>query len=237
MFYTRINKIKVFNNREGFLGLFNRAEIRIYSYVAASPVGADAPVEADLRVCPSLSDLLNLPDGAARKQYLLDATLAEAARFAQSAYLAIDRVKDNQSLTFGEAGMLIYQRDAIPDTLDMQLWVIESDEDVRTFTLEADKVVDSDAFRGLLIAVETALTVTNPLWSGIVGTGTVVANLLRQKLRANKDDLVGYWQLNLNRQEHYPHGARDRQDTPDTTGNILVDYTLFGFGNTVNNEQ
>jgi hypothetical protein len=243
MFYARINKIKVFNNREGFLGLFNRAEMRIYSYVAASPVGIDAPVEAnapagaDLRVCPSLSDLLNLPDGAARKQYLLDATLAEAARFAQSAHLAIDRVKDNQSLTFGEAGMLIYQRDAIPDTLDMQLWVIESDEDVRTFTLEADKVVDSDAFKGLLIAVETALTVTNPLLSGIVGTGAVVANLLRQKLRANKDDLVGYWQLNLNRQEHYPHGARDRQDTPDTTGNLLVDYTLFGYENTVDSEN
>jgi hypothetical protein len=29
MFYTRINKIKVFNNREGFLGLFNHAEICI----------------------------------------------------------------------------------------------------------------------------------------------------------------------------------------------------------------
>jgi hypothetical protein len=237
MFYARINKIKVFNNREGFLGLFNCAEMRIYSYVAASPVGIDAPVGANLRVCPSLSDLLNLPDGAARKQYLLDAMLAGANRFAQSHSLAIDRVKDSQSLTFGEAGMLIYQRDAIPDTLDMQLWVIESDGDVRTFTLEADKVMDSDAFKGLLIAVETALTVTNPLLSGIVGTGTVVANLLRQKLRANKDDLAGYWQLNLNRQEHYPHGARDRQNTPDTTGNILVDYTFFGFGNTVNNEQ
>jgi hypothetical protein len=34
MFYARINKIKVFNNREGFLGLFNRAELRIYSHAA-----------------------------------------------------------------------------------------------------------------------------------------------------------------------------------------------------------
>ncbi|MDR2425307.1 MAG: hypothetical protein LBD59_11405 [Prevotellaceae bacterium] len=33
MFYARINKIKVFNNREGFLGLFNRVEMRIYGYV------------------------------------------------------------------------------------------------------------------------------------------------------------------------------------------------------------
>jgi hypothetical protein len=35
MFYARINKVKVFNNREGFLGLFNRrAELRIYSYLS-----------------------------------------------------------------------------------------------------------------------------------------------------------------------------------------------------------
>jgi hypothetical protein len=115
--------------------------------------------------------------------------------------------------------------------LNMQLWVIESDADVRSFALEADKVLDSDAFKGLLIAVETALTVTNPVLSGIIGIGAVVANLLRQKLRANKDDLVGYWQMTLDRAEHYPHGARDRQDTADTTGNMLVDYTLFGFEN------
>jgi hypothetical protein len=31
--------------------------------------------------------------------------------------------------------------------------------------------------------------------------------------------------------EHFPHGARDKQDVYDTTGNILVDYTLFGFEN------
>jgi hypothetical protein len=225
VFYVRINKIRVFNNREGFLGWFNRsAEMRIYSYVAASTAVPTVPA------VPTTADLLALtPDQ--RREKLLEAVLSEAGRFAQSYSLAVDRVKDNQSLTFGEAGILVYQSDAIPDLLDMQLWVIESDEDVRTFTLEADKVVDSDAFKGLLIALEAALTVTNPVLSGIIGVSAVVANLLRQKLRANKDDLAGFWQLSLNRKEHYPHGARDRQDTPDTTGNILVDYTLFGFEN------
>jgi hypothetical protein len=53
--------------------------------------------------------------------------------------------------------------------------------------------------------------------------------MIRQKLRENKDDLIGYWQATLNRTEHFPHGTRDRQDVPDTTGNMLVDYTLFGF--------
>jgi hypothetical protein len=47
MFYTRINKIKVFNNREGFLGLFNRAELRIYSYVGAGLAPALIPNGTD----------------------------------------------------------------------------------------------------------------------------------------------------------------------------------------------
>jgi hypothetical protein len=30
MFYARINKIRIFSNRKGFPGLFNRAEVQIY---------------------------------------------------------------------------------------------------------------------------------------------------------------------------------------------------------------
>ncbi|MDR2292575.1 MAG: hypothetical protein LBE11_03775 [Prevotellaceae bacterium] len=229
MFYARINKVKVFNNREGFLGIFNRyAELRIYSYAAGSSYDAPSVVPA-----LTLSDLMDLPDEAARRQKLLDAVLAEANRLAQSYSLEINRVKDNQTLLFGEAGMVIYQSAAIPDRLDIQLWVIESDEDVRNFAVDADKILESDAFKGLVATVETALTVTNPLVSGAIAVGGVVVSMLKKKLLANKDDLVGYWQESLNRSEHYPHGARDRQDVYDTTGNILIDYTLFGFENEI----
>jgi hypothetical protein len=224
MFYTRINKIKVFNNREGFLGLFNRrAEMRIYSYVTASFAGAETH-----NPTMTLSDLANLPDDAARKQRLVEAIQAEADKFAQSNTIEIDGVKDNQSLTFGDAGLVIYHSEAIPDALNIQLWMIESDEDIRNFAIDADKILDSDAFKALYATVETALVITNPVVAGVIAVGGVVVNLLRQKLRANKDDLVGYWIASLNRAEHYPHGLRDKQDVYDTTGNILVDYTLFG---------
>ena len=73
--------------------------MRIYSYAA----GAGSDAEMQLQPQPlTLSDLLNLPDGAARKQRLLDAVVAETARFAQTGSLEIDRVKDSQSLLFGE---------------------------------------------------------------------------------------------------------------------------------------
>jgi hypothetical protein len=105
MFYIRINKIKIFNNREGFLGLFNRAELRIYSHAAGYSVGAD-PYVSPL----TLADLIDLDDSA-RRQKLLDAVLSEAGRFAQSHSLEINGVKDNQTLTFDEAGLVLYQKD------------------------------------------------------------------------------------------------------------------------------
>ncbi|MDR1273097.1 MAG: hypothetical protein LBK12_00970 [Odoribacteraceae bacterium] len=225
MFCVRFNKIKVFNNYEGFLGLFNRAEMRIHGLAS----GDASRVARVLTV----ADLLELPDESSRVQRLLDAVLAGGREFVQSCSLAIDGVKDNQSMTFGESGLVIYRSELIPSTLDVQIWVIESDEDIRRFALDADEVLDSDAFKGLLTAATAALSLTNPLLTGAIAVGGVTANLLRKKLRANKDDLVGYWQCSLTRAEHYPHGVRDRQDIPDTTGNMLVDYTLFGYENEV----
>jgi flagellar protein FlgJ len=229
MFYARINKIKVFNNREGFLGLFNRAELRIYSIVRG--------MENETGKVPlTIADLIDLTDEQ-RKERLLAAVLSETERFAQCHSLAINGVKDNQSLTFGDAGLVIYESNHIPDALYLQLWAIESDSDVRQWAVDAGAVLDSNAFKGLWAAVSAALAVPNPVFAGAIAVGGVVTNLLRQKLKANKDDLVGYWQATLNREEHYPHGARDRQDSPDTTGNILVDYTLFGFENEVHGLQ
>jgi hypothetical protein len=227
MFYVRINKLKVFNNREGFLGLFNSAELRIYSHAAGYSVGAE-PYIPPL----TLADLIDLDDSA-RRQKLLDAVLSEGSHFTQSHSLEINGVKDSQTLTFDEAGLVLYQSETIPDSLHLQVWVIESDEDVRKFALDAEKVMQSDAFQGLVATVGSVLAVTNPLLTGAIGVGGVVVSLLRQKLKANRDDLVGYWQATLNRTEHYPHGTRDRQDVYDSTGNIQLDYTLFGFDKTV----
>jgi hypothetical protein len=233
MFYTRINQIKVFNNREGFLGLFNRAELRIYSHATGYSLEFDPSVPHVPPIPPlTLADLIDLDDSA-RRQKLLDSVLSEAGYFAQSHSLEINGVKDNRTLTFDEAGLVLYQSETIPDSLNLQVWVIESDEDVRKFALDAEKVMQSDAFLGLVASVGAVLAVTNPFLTGAIGVGGVVLSLLRQKLKANRDDLVGYWQATLNRTEHYPHGTRDRQDVYDSTGNIQLDYTLFGFDKTV----
>jgi hypothetical protein len=245
MFYARINKIKVFDNREGFFGLFNRAELQIYS-LASNPTNTSGaghfgdfsgqPKVLASPVLLKIDDLLSLSDKKC-KEKLLEAVMTEAERFSQSQSLEINGVKNNRTLLFGESGLVIYQSNRIPDQLDVQLRVIESDNDTRKFAVDADTVLESDAFKRLLRALKAASTATNPVLSGIIPIGGVVTQLLRKKLIANKDDLVGYRQASLNREEHYPHGIRDRQNTPDTTGNIMVDYTLFGFENAVDQEN
>jgi hypothetical protein len=49
------------------------------------------------------------------------------------------------------------------------------------------------------------------------------------KVFNNREGFLGLF----NRTEHYPHGTRDRQDMYDSTGNIQLDYTLFGFDKSV----
>ena len=212
MFYTRINKIKIFNNKEGFLGLFNRAELRIYSYVTEhiSPL--------------TLGDLADLNDETARKNKLAETVQSALGELSQSYSLEIDKVKDNQTLLFSESGLVLYQSDHIPDKLNIQLWVIESDQDVRRASMKIEQIINDDSFKGLFAAVSAALAIKNPILTGVVSVGGVVLNMLRKKLLTKKDDIVGYWQCSLNRQEDYPNGIRDRQSIPDITGNILVDY-------------
>ncbi|MDR0836282.1 MAG: hypothetical protein LBN11_06885 [Tannerella sp.] len=205
--------MKVFDNHEAnFFGL-NRAELKIYSFATeqTSPL--------------TLGDLLELSTEE-RKKVLMQAVIDETHQFQ---YLEVGNVRDNQSLFFGEAGILAYRSQHIPEELCLQLWVIESDEKERQLAIEADEVLNNDVFKGLFATVTTALTAANPVLGTAIAVTRVIASLIQKKLKTNKDDLVGYWQMQLNRAEHYPHGTREKQDSPDTTGNILVDYTLFAY--------
>jgi hypothetical protein len=59
------------------------------------------------------------------------------------------------------------------------------------------------------------------------------ARINKIKVFNNREGFLGLF----NRAEHYPHGTRDKQDTYDTTGNMMVDYTLFGYENSLNQSE
>ncbi len=69
----------------------------------------------------------------------------------------------------------------------------------------------------------------NPGFAAGVAIAKYIAGVVAGNLSRRKDDLAGLLYMSLNRREHYPHGERKRDDVPDLTGNMLVDYSLFGF--------
>ncbi|MDR1407103.1 MAG: hypothetical protein LBJ23_03520, partial [Tannerella sp.] len=163
MFFARLNKMKVFDNREGFLGLSDRAELRIYSRVNAGLNPFLHVTLADFR------ELDNNPDGIAERLKTL--LLGEAGDLAQCNYVEVNGVKDNDSLYFGDAGFLMYQDAQIPETLNVQLLVIEADDDIRKFAIGAGDVLDSPVVKGITGSILTALAAVNPVWTATVGIG------------------------------------------------------------------
>ncbi|MDR1129837.1 MAG: glucosaminidase domain-containing protein [Prevotellaceae bacterium] len=224
MFYTRINKIKIFNEEKKLKEQCNHRKIRIYTYV--EPFN-------EKKQALTFSDLLPLT-AKQRRQKLLDAVQAETSKFIQSCNLEIIGTNDHQTLLFGESGLIIYKNEQIPEKLIIQIWMIESDNGMYNFILDADTILDNDIFEELLSTVEIALTVTESVNNEAIDVKKTVLQLLRSNLNVDESDLTGYWQTSLSRTEHYPHGLCDRQDEAGitgVTGNMLVDYTLFGFEN------
>jgi hypothetical protein len=223
MFYARINKIKIFSNREGFPGLFDRAEVKVYG-LAGKP-------ESVLKVQDLITELSGVSDDKteeALQKKLLDAVKTEAKNLQLLQMLPIKKVKDNEVLTFGEEGILLYKSEETPEELSMHLWLTELDNDIRDLSLTTDDILKSSEFSSLLKAGMAALAITTPvITASITLTGLTFRLILKKALASNHNDLIGYWHETLNRSEHYPHGIRNREDVPDSTRNMQIDYTLF----------
>jgi hypothetical protein len=226
MFYARINKVKIFSNREGFLGLFDRAEVQIYALAGT--------IDSTLKLRDLVMELSDVSDDKkdeALQKKLLDAVKAEAKNLQFLQKLPIRGVRDNEVLTFGEEGFPLYKNETTPAELSMHVWLIELDNDIRGLSLTTDDILKSSEFKALLSTALAALAVTNPFAVAAVSlTGLVFRLVLKKALSVNRNDLIGYWHETLNRSEHYPHGIRNREDVPDSTRNMLVDYTLFADG-------
>jgi acetoin utilization deacetylase AcuC-like enzyme len=176
MFYARVNKIKLLSNRKGFLELLNREKLRIYCR-ALNPTGIsrmsdsysyggmiDHPPNMLKFTCNPIRKIEDLPDHDEKKckVRLLDTVLLEAYRFAESSILEVEEVKDNQTLLFGNSGVMVYHNQFIPREMNIKVWAIKWEGDARKLVIDSDTVLKSDAFKGLLRAVKATMAAANP---------------------------------------------------------------------------
>ena len=225
MFVFRLNKIKIFNSHERrkILGIFgnNLAEVKIMSFVST-----------EFTALPDLDALMKSTDIAQQKALLAQMVSTVISR---RVLTTVENVKDGQTMTFGDTGFTVFYSDQIPEQFDWLLAVIESDEKERDEAKWVSDVIKSKKFSGFTSELTSALKaagqgamLANPAFLASMAIGRFAVDILLEKSKNNKDDQLGLLYMSLNRQQHYLFGKRDVQDVDDLTGNIKVDYSLFG---------
>lgn len=219
MFYFRINRVRLVNNRESkFLGILGTglAQVKIFSFITTN--------DSDF---PELDALSTTTDEAKQKEGIR----AAVERVVASRILTqIDNVRDNHVLTFGDTGYVLFQSEKIPRDFNWNFIAIESDRNVRQIGKEMENVVKHpgfDSFASQLIHVMAGAA--NPTYLAGVEIGKFITQVMADNLKRNEDDQIGILYMSLNRQEHYLHGERKADAVPDLTGNMFIDYSLFGF--------
>jgi hypothetical protein len=222
MFYFRLDKVRIFDNREAGFLFFKRnlAEIKFVSFITTGDTSF-----------PDLDAFIAETDPDKRAQL---AAKMVAQVVSNRILSTIDNVKDNQDITFGDTGYVLFQTQDIPQDFNWCLLALEDDGDLRELGVSIDSILSDEGFPGFSLRLAQVVgAASNPAFAAGIEIAKFVAGTIAERLRAGKNDLVGLLYMSLNRREHYPHGMRKRDKVPDLTGNMLVDYSLFGFENPV----
>ncbi len=223
MFFFRINKIKIFDNKERrkFLGILGKdlAQVKLISFVNTDVSG----------FLPDMEEFIDTNSPERKKEILHNAV----NRIVNSRILTpIENVKDNHQLFFGDTGYVLYQSEKIPDYFDWQFIAYESDKNIRDTADIITEVVNDARFDGFATNLATLLkTIAMPTVVAATEVTKFVINAIGNIAKRDKDDLIGILYMSLNRVEHYPHGERKKDDVPDLTNNMRVDYSIFGYDN------
>lgn len=224
MFFFRINKLRIIDNKEQpkFLGLFGPdiAQVKIISFVTT-----------DNMALPDMTDFMQSNDPLFRKNVLK----AAVTQVVESRVLTlVDNIKDNHVMYFGDTGYVLFHSKTIPEHFDWQFVVYESDKSIRDTALMIEDIINDDEFDKFSDSLSQLIAgAVNPAYTASVAIGKFATKVTLKVANRNKDDMIGIIYMSLNRWEHYPFGERKKDDVRDMTNNMLVDYSIFGFNEAV----
>ena len=209
-FVFRLNKLKVINNRD-----WGPGELKMLSFVTGQDVNL-----------PVLDDLQRTTDPELKKQLI---TAAAQSVLSAKVLMQLDNVRDGHQILFGDTGYALYTTDKIPVSFNWSLMLFEIDEDINNLGEKIDAVVDAPGFDGFVSNVLVlAGAAANPAAAAGIAIAKYVIGLVANSMIGNKDDQIGLAYQSFNRFEHYLHGERKRDDVSDLSGNVRIDYSIFG---------
>ncbi|MGD8769128.1 MAG: hypothetical protein PVJ06_03695 [Desulfobacterales bacterium] len=209
-FVFRLNKLKILNNRE-----WGPGELKLLSFVTGQDVNL-----------PVLDDLQRITDEE-RKKKIIQA--AAQSVLSSKVLMQLDNVKDGHLMTFGDTGYALYTANKIPLSFNWSLMMFEIDEDINNLGRRVDGVISAPEFDGFVANVMILASASaNPAAAAGVAIAKYIFGLVADTMIENKDDQIGLAYQSFNMFEHYPHGERKRDDVPDLSNNIRIDYSIFG---------
>lgn len=209
-FAFRINMLKILNNRE-----WGPGEIKMLSFITGEDVNL-----------PVLDELQKTTDVNLKKQLI---QAAAQSVLSSKVLMQLDNVTDEYKMTFGDTGYALYTSNKIPVSFNWSLMLLEIDEDVNNLGKKIDSIIDAPGFDGFVNNVLVlASAAANPAAAAGVAIAKYVFGIVADTMIENKDDQIGLAYQSFNRFEHYPHGERKRDDVPDLSNNVRIDYSIFG---------
>lgn len=211
-FTLRINKIKIINNREPV----GSGEVKLLSFITTE----DQPL-------PMLDDYFEETDVNVQRQ-LLAAAAKEVV--SSKALMRIDNIPDGHTMTFGDTGYSLWTvPDAVPKSFNWQMVLIEVDQDVREIGAWINALLADPEFDVFLDnVIKLAAFGANPTVTLSIAIGKYVIGKIADELLQNKDDQLGVVYQSFYRGLDYPGLDRQAHEIPDTTGNLRIDYRLYG---------
>ena len=216
MFYFRLNKLFIRDNHvTRLIDRFDKADVQLLSFVTTS----DQPL-------PDLSGFTGMSDE--QKESAIHRAVADVVT--SRAFTRIENVRDNHVMTFGDTGVVLYASARIPQDFNWNLVVSGSRERLRESAVMIQDIRADEEYVAFRDTLKTFLGLAaNPAVSGGIKIAEFVARMVLKIYAAKRDDQLGIVFQSWNRAEHYPHGIRERSDQWDASGNMLYDYSMFGF--------
>jgi len=209
-FVFRLDELKILNNREWGAG-----EVKLLSFVTGEDVNL-----------PVLDDLQRTTEPERKKELIKAATQSVLS---SKVLMQLDNVRDGHIMTFGDIGYALYTSSKIPISFNWTLMLFEIDEDINNLGKDIDGVINRPEFDSFVNDVLILASVAaNPVAAAGVAIAKYTLGVVAKTLIKNKDDQIGLSYMSFNKFEHYPHGLRKKDDVPDLSGNVFIDYSIFG---------
>ncbi|MBE8727830.1 hypothetical protein C4F50_23185 [Flavobacterium sp. KB82] len=175
---------------------------------------------------PNLNEFFETNDEARKKEIIKDSV----SNVIQSRILmTIHKVKDKSLITFGDTGYIVYKSEKIPKDFSWQIIGVELDKKTRDNAGLIKAVLTDSNINVITKGIEVLAKTSNPISGAVVELSKLVVGIILDIAKNKKDDQVGYYLSSFIEKLDYPNGIRDRQDVPDLTGNMFVDYSIFGY--------